>query len=108
MYMKSDTLSSMISRQSAKIFAWDKGNISKNWLKHKVDTTEAEEVFFDLSKLEFGDPTHSSLETRHIVIGKTKRGRMLYIAYTLRNNRIRIISARDINSKERKLYEKSS
>lgn len=98
----------MTTKKAAKIFVWDHGNKTKNWLKHHVTTTEAEEVFFDLEKKDFSDPVHSKQETRHIVIGKSKRDRLLYVAYTLRNNKIRIISARDLNKKERKLYEEAS
>jgi len=98
----------MIIRDQAKVFVWDHGNISKNWDKHHVSTTEAEYPFFDPDRKEFGDPAHSYLETRHIVIGKTKTNRVLYVAYTLRQNKIRIISARDTNKKERSLYEKTA
>jgi hypothetical protein len=98
----------MITRDSAKSFIWDHGNTDKNWHKHHVTTTEAEDPFFDSERKEFGDPTHSSLETRHIVIGSTNTNRLLYVAYTLRKNQIRIISARDVNKKERSLYEKTS
>lgn len=98
----------MITRDSAKSFVWDHGNIDKNWQKHHVVTSEAEEPFFDPQRKEFGDPSHSSLETRHIVVGKTKANRLLYVAYTLRKNIIRVISARDVNEKERSLYEKTT
>jgi uncharacterized DUF497 family protein len=98
----------MITRDSAKSFIWDHGNTDKNWRKHRVTTTEAEDPFFDSARKEFGDSTHSSLETRHIVIGSTNTNRLLYVAYTLRKNKIRIISARDVNKKERSLYEKTS
>ena len=98
----------MLVRDNAKLFVWDRGNISKNWDKHKVSSVEAEDPFFDPNRKEFGDPSHSSLETRHIVIGKTKTDRILYVAYTLRQNKIRIISARDTNKRERSLYEKTS
>jgi hypothetical protein len=98
----------MITRDSATSFVWDHGNTDKNWQKHHVSTTEAEEPFFDPNRKEFGDPVHSSLETRHIVVGETKTGRLLYVAYTLRRNKIRVISARSVNKKERSLYEKTT
>lgn len=101
--MKSATLELMSVVKQAVEFVWDQGNISKNWDKHRVTANEAEEVFFDLEKREFGDQKHSSLESRRIVVGKTKNGRILYVAYTMRGTKIRVISARDVNKRERKL-----
>lgn len=89
-------------------FQWDKGNIDKNWKKHKVSDREGEEVFFDENKKIGPDVSHSKKERRYILLGKTKKGRILYTVFTLRNKKLRIISARDINQKERKLYEKST
>lgn len=89
-------------------FEWNKGNTNKNWQKHKVSTDEAEQAFFDEDKITTDDLSHSQLEKRYILIGKTKKERLLYIVYTFRNDKIRIISARDINRKERKIYEKTT
>lgn len=87
-------------------FEWDKGNIDKNLKKHKVDDKEAEEIFFDKKRFIFRDKLHSSGEERFRVIGKTKRERLLFVVFTKRHKKIRIISARDINKKEVYLYEK--
>lgn len=92
------------------IFDWDKGNVGKN-LKHKVKNKEAEESFFDKNKKVYKDPFHSGVEEREILIGKTKNKRFLYIVFTMRGQggqKIRIISARDLNKKEVSLYEKKS
>jgi len=88
-------------------FQWDTGNINKNWLKHKVSNEECEEVFFDQGKKLLADPLHSSQEPRYLIIGKTKQQRLLFVVFALRKNKIRIISARDLNKRERKLYEKN-
>lgn len=85
-------------------FQWDKGNIDKNQKKHEVSEKEAEEVFFDKKRLTFKDHVHSDKEERHRVIGRTKRKRLLFVAFTIRNKKVRIISARDTNRKEAKLY----
>lgn len=70
---------------------------------------ESEEVFFDTRRREYPDPTHSSQETRKILVGQTKKGRLLLIVYTNRKDKIRVISARDLNKrKERSLYEKAT
>lgn len=90
-------------------FAWDKGNKDKNWIRHKVTDQECEEVFFDDNKQEYSDPGHSKKETRKIIIGKTKKGRILFIVHTVRKKAIRIISGRDLNKKkEGGLYEKAA
>ncbi len=90
-------------------FEWDKGNKEKNFQKHLVSSNKAEEVFFDRDKQEYPDPTHSESETRKIVVGSTKLGRLLFVVYTKRRGKIRIISARDLNKrKERSLYEEAT
>ena len=89
--------------KSAFEFEWTKGNIGKN-KKHKVEDKEAEEVFLDEGKVIFKDKLHSQKEERFIVLGKTKKDRLLYVAFTKRKKKIRVISARDINKRELALY----
>lgn len=86
-------------------FEWDMGNYDKNWAKHKVEWQECEEAFFDSGLKQYKDKLHSGKEERYIALGKTAHGRILYIAFTIRNNKIRVISARDLNRKEMYLYE---
>ena len=93
--------------KSAFEFEWDMGNIDKN-KKHGVEDKEAEEVFLDERKKTFKDKLHSDGEERFRVVGKTKKGRLLFVAFTKRKNKIRIISARDINKKEVYLYEETA
>ena len=88
-------------------FEWDTGNTNKN-IKHKVVDTEAEEVFFDQNKVVYKDVLHSRKEIRYILLGKTKTKRLLFVVFTKRKNKIRIISARVVNKKEVFLYEKKS
>lgn len=87
-------------------FLWDKGNKDKNLLKHQVSNEECEEVFFDQHKKIIKDVIHSNKEKRYILLGNTKKARLLFIVFTIRNNKVRVISARDLNKKERELYEK--
>lgn len=89
-------------------FFWDKGNKEKNFKKHQVTDSESEEIFFNENKKIFKDKLHSGREERFIVLGKTNKNRLLFVVFTIRNEKIRIISARDINRKEEKLYEKST
>ncbi len=88
-------------------FEWDAGNSSKN-RKHGVEDSEAEEAFFDDRKLLLRDLRHSANEERFVLLGKTKKARLLFVAFTKRGSRIRIISARDIKRSERPLYEEAA
>jgi len=89
-------------------FQWDKANQDKNLIKHKVSNQECEEVFFDQDKKTFKDVLHSQQEERYIIIGQTKQKRLLFIVFTIRADKIRVISARNLNRKERKFYEKTT
>lgn len=86
-------------------FDWDEANREKNWLKHKVDYKESEEIFFNKPLLIDENVKHSSKEKRFEALGQTNKGRGLFVVFTIRGNKIRIISARDQDSKERKKYE---
>ena len=89
-------------------FDWNENNREKNWEKHRVLAGECEEVFFNLPLLLQPDPTHSQEGPRYYVLGHTITGRWLFIAFTVRENRIRVISARDMSKKERKFYEQTN
>ena len=89
-------------------FQWDTGNTGKNFKKHKVQDREAEEPFFDKKRKIYKDILHSEKEERSILIGKTKKKRLLYEVFTVRDKRLRIISSRDINKKEVVMYEKKA
>lgn len=89
-------------------FEWDKGNKDKNWKKHEITNDEAEEPFFDDDKFVFEDIKHSANETRYGLFGKTKKGKLLFIAFTVRENKVRIISARSVKRKEVLIYEKTA
>ncbi|MFV1917096.1 MAG: BrnT family toxin [Patescibacteria group bacterium] len=86
-------------------FDWDKGNIDKNWGKHKVRFKETEEVFLDKPLKIFPDKKHSTSERRFQALGITNNRRNLTIFFITRDNKIRVISARDQNKKERRKYE---
>ena len=85
-------------------FDWDKGNIDKNWIKHKVSPAECEQIFFNRPLVIQDDTIHSKTEKRFYALGKTDLKRTLFIAFTVRNNLIRVISARDMSRKEREIY----
>jgi len=85
-------------------FDWDEGNIDKNWYAHQVSWWECEEVFFNRPRPVFEDTAHSGLEERFYVLGQTNAGRLLFVSFTIRDEHIRPISARDMNARERKIY----
>jgi len=88
-------------------FEWDQGNVEKNWLKHKVSPTECEQVFFNQPLLILGDPEHSISEKRFAAFGCTDAGRSLVVIFTKRRKLLRVISARNMNRRERKFYEEN-
>lgn len=90
-------------------FDWDSGNRDKNKSKYAVEDWECEEVFIDSKKVILKDALHSGQENRYILLGKTRQSRLLYLAFTIRNEKIRVISARDVTKrKEIDLYEKAN
>lgn len=86
-------------------FDWDNANLRKNWDRHLVSSGEREEVFFNEPFFTFFDEIHSASEKRYYVLGETSGERQLSIVFTIRKNLIRVISARDMNKNERKVYE---
>lgn len=88
-------------------FQWDRGNSDKNLLKHNVQNWECEQIFFNKPLFVLEDQRHSIAGKRWARFGKTNAGRLLVVIFTKRGNLLRIISARDMNSKERKFYEEN-
>ena len=87
------------------IFEWDKGNFDKNLVKHNVTNREAEEVFENNLKFIFMDEKHSQREERYGLYGRTTAERLLFIVFTIKEKKVRIISARAMSQKERRVYE---
>ncbi len=83
---------------------WDEANRQKNWKKHRVSMKECEQMFFNMPRIVWKDTKHSTGEERFIVLGKTNAARGLHVVYTVRRRKIRVISARDQNKKERSFY----
>jgi len=81
-------------------FEWDHGNITKNWDTHDVSTGECEQIFFNKPLIVKRDKGHSELEDRYYALGQTNMNRFLFVVFTVRNEKIRIISARDLTDSE--------
>lgn len=98
----------MIDFEQITGFDWDDGNRQKNRDKHQVSASECEEIFFNLPLLLQDDSGHSQSEPRFYVLGQTNAARLLFIAFTVRKDKIRVISARDMSRKEREIYEREN
>ncbi len=87
-------------------FDWDDWNSNKNEEKHGVSRLEAESAFFDPQIKIFEDIKHSTSEKRYIAYAQSLENRILIIGFTMRSNKVRIITARTASKKERSFYEK--
>ena len=91
------------------IFEWGPDKAEANWIDHKVRFEEAATAFDDPDRLELFDRKHSTaVEEREIIIGRSEKRRVLFVSFTLRGQRIRLISARRATRKERNAYENKS
>lgn len=88
-------------------FEWDHGNQEENWIKHDVSTSECEQIFFNDPLLIYHDQKHSTTENRMYALGQTDEGKNLFIVIIIRNQLIRVISARDMSKREREIYAKT-
>jgi uncharacterized protein len=86
-------------------FEWDPKKAERNLKKHGVSFKEAATIFGDPLSITYPDPDHSIDEERFITIGTSVDGNLLLIAHTDREERIRIISARETTRQEKKFYE---
>ena len=89
-------------------FEWDSEKATQNLGKHNVSFHEAATAFGDPLSVTFPDPNHSIGENRHIIVGISQHNRLLIIAHTDRDDRIRIISARAATRREMRFYEEES
>ncbi len=80
--------------QQSEGFEWDAGNRDKSFAKHGVTTREAEAVFFNSPRVFLYDKKHSQQEQHFVVLGLSDEERPLTVIFTIRQRRIRIISAR--------------
>jgi len=100
----------MLNLSHVQDFQCDEGNGRKSADKHGVTQSEAEQAFFNEPLLVMSDTSHSHDEPRYNTLGNTDDGRFLHVTFTLRDQGrlIRVISARDMNRKERTRYEQEA
>jgi uncharacterized DUF497 family protein len=84
---------------------WSEKKNRQNISKHKIDFDEAKTIFDDPMQISMSDPDHSFDELRFITIGISEQNRLLIIAHTFSDDKIRIITARKPTRRERKNYE---
>jgi uncharacterized protein len=86
-------------------FEWDPRKAETNTFKHAVSFDEGRTVFGDPRAVTIDDPRHSTDEVRRLILGRSTRGRLLALSFTVRDARIRVISVRIASRRERRQYE---
>ncbi len=86
-------------------FEWDDDKDEANRRKHGVSFEKAKQVFDDPRAIPFADTEHSQYEERFQMIGLSQIG-LLFVVFTYRNLRVRIISARRATARMQRMYEK--
>ena len=84
-------------------FEWDEANLD-HIEKHDVHYLECEEIFANKPIRIREDKVHSHVEKRFQGLGLSNDGRQLFISFTVRKSKIRIVTARDQSKKERKEF----
>jgi uncharacterized protein len=88
-------------------FEWDPDKAESNQEKHGISFEEAMTVFRDPLARLVDDPAHSQEEERFVLFGRSDAGRLLAVMHTEGGEVLRIISAREMTTKERKQYAES-
>jgi uncharacterized DUF497 family protein len=88
------------------LFEWDKTKSRQNKKKHGISFEEAETVFADDAARLIHDPDHSAEEDRFLLLGMSRKTRLLVVVHCYRGNDglIRVISARKATGKEETTY----
>jgi len=88
-------------------FIWLPDIIEKLWVKHSVTQDEVEEVFFNRPMFRFVESGHRSGEDVYSALGQTDAGRYLIVFFIHKQDSTALIlSARDMDKKERRYYER--
>ncbi len=84
-------------------FEWDDEKAKLNAQKHGVTFEEAELAFYDENAVILFDNANSAAEIRYQLVALSPN-RLLFVSYTERFERIRIISARRANARHTRIY----
>jgi uncharacterized DUF497 family protein len=85
------------------VFQWDDSKAATNYADHGITFEMARDVFNDSFALDWPDGREHYDEQRYCIIGWSTN-RLLFVAYTMRGDAIRIISARGAEPRERRGY----
>jgi uncharacterized DUF497 family protein len=85
-------------------FQWDEGNARKLRERHGVEPAECEQLFMQVPLLISADAEHSQIEERWRVLGETADQQPLFLVFTIRSKLIRVLQARPMNRKERRIH----
>jgi len=96
----------MLDLRKIRGFEWDKGNVEKSYEKHGITPKEAEKIFLDDNLQVEQDVQHQEVEERFVAIGKIQENKVLFVVFTIRKDKVRVISARIADKKERRIYDK--
>ena len=88
-------------------FEWDAGNSDTNWLRHEVRQAEAEQALLNRPLVLAVALQHAEKESRFVAFGRTDAARQLAVVFTVRTNRVRVISARTLGRAERKVHDQA-
>ena len=88
-------------------FEWDDVKAAWNWRKHDISFEMARQAFKDLFAIEWDDDGQDEGEDRFVIVGMVE-DRPLFVSYTLRGDRIRIVSARAAEPYERRRYHNAN
>ena len=88
-------------------FQWDDSKAAQNVAKHGVSFDVAKLIFKDPFAVEQIDDREDYSEERFTVIGMVDN-RLMFVAYTMRNELIRIISARAAEPFEKREYHEQN
>jgi uncharacterized protein len=86
-------------------FQWDESNAEKNWVKHHVSRGETEQVFFNRPLVVVAGEQRTESTRRYYALGQTDARRLLFVVFTIREDLLRVISARPMSRQERRVYE---
>jgi len=87
-------------------FEWDDGNSTKSVAKHGIVSTEVESVFELRLAAPMGEQISPPVEEERLcLVGPSQRGRLILVVFTLRAGKVRPISSRKANKREKAKYE---
>lgn len=87
-------------------FEWDINKATSNKRKHGVSFEEASTVLADFLSITIPDPLNLENEERMVTVGQSEKQRLLVVVHAERGDIIRLISARQATSQERRRYER--